>query len=280
MSSKQPALSLLETLDLVLLVFETGKAFLLTKLYLYIGTESRFKRCSAIATVLTVATAPFRGASGNRDFSKHVAYGTSRYRNARASARQLQFRARGITQLGGGYVKPATTHFEFLWYLHKTSGPDLALCLLPYSLAPGGTIPCPTPSGILQYLTINAGKKPEKVILLGDSAGGNLILGIFSHLLHPLPSIERLQLSGPLRGAALISPLGDFSTVSPTYARNRYKDLVDALVLEKWAACFMGIAEADEYNQPFRASSGWWKDLRNVVRDVLITAGADEVCVG
>ena len=39
---------------------------------------------------MTVATAPFRGESGNRDFSKHAAYGTSRYRHARASARKLQ----------------------------------------------------------------------------------------------------------------------------------------------------------------------------------------------
>lgn len=38
-------------------------------------------------------------------------------------------------------------------------------------------------------------------------------------------------------------------------------------------------ADTDNYNQPFRAPDSWWIDLNGAVRDVLITAGTDEVLV-
>ena len=41
----------------------------------------------------------------------------------------------------------------------------------------------------------------------------------------------------------------------------------------------MGDADADNYNEPFRAPSNWWEDLNLVVRNLLITAGSDEVLV-
>ena len=117
------------------------------------------------------------------------------------------------------------------------------------------------------------------MILVGDSAGGNLILGLLSHLLHPHPSLEPLVLPKPLLGAAVISPWGDFNTSAPSYTSNQYKDSVNAAVLQKWSDYFMGSAKADEYNQPFRAASSWWENLSGKVQNMLITAGSDEVLV-
>ena len=118
-----------------------------------------------------------------------------------------------------------------------------------------------------------------QIILCGDSAGGNLVLGLLSHLLHPHPSIPPLKLPQPLLGAALISPWGSFKTAASSYQRNRYKDSIDGSVLRKWSAYFMDDAAADNYNQPFRAPGSWWKELNSTVKDVIITAGADEVIV-
>lgn len=117
------------------------------------------------------------------------------------------------------------------------------------------------------------------MILCGDSAGGNLVLWLLSHLLHPHPSIPQLKLPKAMLGAALISPWGQFDTSAPSYPRNRYKDSIDAPVLQKWSAYFMGAADPDNYNQPFLAAAGWWAGLNEVVQDVRVTAGTDEVLV-
>lgn len=117
------------------------------------------------------------------------------------------------------------------------------------------------------------------MILCGDSAGGNLVLGLLSHLLHPNSSVTPVKLPGPFLGAALVAPWGDFRTIAPSYTRNAFKDSEDAIVLSKWAACYMGSACVDPYNQPFRASAAGWENTDSVVQHILVTAGMDEVFV-
>lgn len=115
------------------------------------------------------------------------------------------------------------------------------------------------------------------MILCGDSAGGNLILGLLSHLLHPHPSLPPLALREPLLGAALISPWGVFSTSAPSFTRNEEHDSVNGAILRKWSTYFTGGAPADNYNQPFLAPGSWWSHLNGLVQELLITAGTDEV---
>jgi len=204
-------------------------------------------------------------------------------------------------QIGGGYVKPVTTQLGLLWDIKTSLASKFAICLLSYSLAPEAQFPVQLQQAVhlLRNLVVDKGKTPENVriykeigrlsvlkadqhhqiILCGDSAGGNLVLGLLSHLLHPHPSITPLKLPSPLLGAALISPWGDFSTSALSYTRNGFKDSIDASVLQKWSAYFMDGADTDNYNQPFRAPDSWWIDLNGAVRDVLITAGTDEVLV-
>ncbi|KJA22172.1 hypothetical protein HYPSUDRAFT_41339 [Hypholoma sublateritium FD-334 SS-4] len=49
------------------------------------------------------------------------------------------------------------------------------------------------------------GVEPGNIQLVGDSAGGALIHGVFSHMLHPLAGIPELKLSGPFAGAYFMS---------------------------------------------------------------------------
>ena len=106
-----------------------------------------------------------------------------------------------------------------------------------------------------------------------------MVLGLLSHILHPNGLIAPVKLSESLLGVALVAPWGDFRTTAPAYSRNAYKDSDDAAVLSKWATWYMGRADADPYNQPFRASAPWWEHLESAVRSILITAGRDEVFV-
>ncbi|KAL8941267.1 MAG: hypothetical protein Q9211_001889 [Gyalolechia sp. 1 TL-2023] len=182
---------------------------------------------------------------------------------------------------GGGYVKPATTQLNLLWNIKQALPPTSAICLLSYSLAVDGQYPVQLHQAVLllKYLVLDQGKQPKNIALCGDSAGANLILGLLSHLLHPHPSLPPLTLPSPLLGAALISPWGDFSTRAPSFSHNTANDSINGATLRKWAACFMGGARADNYNQPFLAADYWWRGLQEVVHELLITAGTDEVLV-
>ena len=98
-------------------------------------------------------------------------------------------------------------------------------------------------------------------------------------MLHGKSSITPVKLPGPLLGVALIGPWGEFRTTAPAYTRNAFKDTEDAYALSKWAAYYLGNAEPDPYNQPFRTSAAWWENLNSVVQNIIITAGTDEVFV-
>ena len=130
---------------------------------------------------------------------------------------------------------------------------------------------------LLRYTLQHLGKKPSEIILGGDSAGGNLALGVLSHLSHPHPSITPIELTEPLRAAVLIAPWCSFDSTADSFRRNAYKDCIDASSLIPWSRAFMGQAPPDNYNQPLRAPADWWKDSK--AEEVLIIAGADEVLV-
>ena len=118
-----------------------------------------------------------------------------------------------------------------------------------------------------------------QIIIGGDSAGANLVLGLLSHALHPHSNIQPLNLSAPFRSATLLSPWGKFSTEADSYKRNAYTDLLSGDFLSIYAEAFMGDAPVDAYNQPFTAENEWWKGLESVVEDMLITAGTQEILV-
>lgn len=112
---------------------------------------------------------------------------------------------------------------------------------------------------------------------MGDSAGGQLGLGIASHLLHPHPSIAPLQLSAPLAGLALISPWVTPRTTAASVTRNASRDAVDKASLDKWGAYGLGSAAIDQYNAPVTASPPWWVGVEDVVNNIVVTGGRSEV---
>ncbi|KAF1961787.1 alpha/beta hydrolase fold protein [Byssothecium circinans] len=182
---------------------------------------------------------------------------------------------------GGGFVYPATTQFQFVYDVQKEAGDDTAGIVLSYSLAPGKPYPHQLKQAValMSHLINEAGKKPENIILVGDSAGANLILGVISHLLHPHPdpSIPPLHMDTPLKGALLVSPWTNFNPAAASYTTNRKKDFVNRYILAKWGRYYMGTASSDAYNQPGTATDKWWQGIDAKVRDVAITAGGNEV---
>ncbi|KAJ4362383.1 hypothetical protein N0V83_010476 [Neocucurbitaria cava] len=185
---------------------------------------------------------------------------------------------------GGGYVMPCGPgHMLWLDDLRKSLGPDVAAVLLAYDLAPEHKYPVQLRQAVelLRYLVETEGRSPSDLILGGDSAGGNLALGVLSHIAHPHPDVAPLSLPSKIHAAMLISPWCSLTnTHTPAYVTNAQRDMFDARTLSRWSAAFLDSDSpfaGDFYNEPVLASPEWWEPVADVVEEVLIWAGDNEI---
>ncbi len=116
-------------------------------------------------------------------------------------------------------------------------------------------------------------------MLAGDSAGGNLALGVLSHISRPHPQVPRLELAQKLCGLVLLSPWISFKCTSSSMRRNRMSDVILAKNLISWAEAFLGQdpRNSTPYSEPLTASAEWWKDA--AVEDILLVGGSYEIMV-
>lgn len=126
--------------------------------------------------------------------------------------------------------------------------------------------------------------KVPNVLLGGDSAGGNMTLGLLGHMLHPHPdaSVPRIDMSGgqhrQVKGAVLISPWTDpFGTHYASLRRNEAKDLLAESFLLRWSRTWVDGAPEDAYNRPNAAPEGWWTAVDTILERFVLVVGADEV---
>ncbi len=105
---------------------------------------------------------------------------------------------------GGAYLigSPAT-HRAITGHLAKRC--KLAVCALDYRLAPEHPFPAALDDGVAAYQALlNQGYRGEQIVLAGDSAGGNLALGLALRLKQAsLPMPSALVCFSPLTDASL-----------------------------------------------------------------------------
>jgi acetyl esterase/lipase len=109
-------------------------------------------------------------------------------------------------------------------------------------------------------------------------------MGFLGHLLHPHPKSETVpQVSLPegkkFLGVMVLSPWITFSTKADAFKRNKLKDICTTAALDRWSTSFMGDAKEDPYNQPLSAPKGWWTGCNNIVNEVFVGGGQDEVMI-
>ncbi|ORY16522.1 Alpha/Beta hydrolase protein [Clohesyomyces aquaticus] len=196
---------------------------------------------------------------------------------------------------GGGYTQSATPGYCHYWHCFAEESaslkgaPPASTLLLGYSLAPEAKYPTQLQeaAAALLHLVNVCGKSPANIFVAGDSAGGHLAITLLSHLLRPRSSIPEVTLSAPLRGLLLISPWVCFRTDYESFARNANKDMVEALMLRKWAAMYLdksnadpetdpGYVSGDAYSEPMSNDADWWKGADRVVSDVFVWTGGNE----
>lgn len=86
-----------------------------------------------------------------------------------------------------------------------------------YRLAPEHPFPAAPEDCLAAYrMLLDAGHRPEDIVVMGDSAGGNLALAVL-HLIRraglPMPS-----------GVIALSPITDFAQISATWRLNHWRD--------------------------------------------------------
>jgi acetyl esterase/lipase len=192
---------------------------------------------------------------------------------------------------GGGYVVPlhrgVAKWLDSLVETVKSQGHDFAVLSLAYGLAPENPYPqqMMEAAELLRYLVQIKGRDPASMMIGGESAGGHITLGLLSHMLHPHPKLEPLDLGGPLMGALVLTSLVDMRVNYDSVRHNAGKDLLDRRALDRYLPAFMGVKspseiKGDAWIEPRLAPPGWWHGLNRVVKSILVQGGGNEIMIG
>jgi acetyl esterase/lipase len=203
-----------------------------------------------------------------------------------------------LTVVGGGYTQPCQTgYLHYLYRLTKdmeakeNTKKSVSILLLAYTLVPEAHYPAQLNEAatVLSYLLSEKKQDPTSIMVGGDSAGGNLVVSLLSHILHPRPETPLVVLTAPLRGIFLCSPWVSFSTEHASYSRNAGKDTLVDSMLRRWGSMYLGMSEdgktnskaakTDSYNEPLQNEYVWWQGMHKVMREVFIWMGTDEIFI-
>ncbi|KAJ6089286.1 hypothetical protein N7467_004502 [Penicillium canescens] len=182
---------------------------------------------------------------------------------------------------GGGFGLPASMgHFKFYAQLIadlKARGKSVAVFSLTYTLSPIATYPTQLRQAVecLRHVLAQPNRSPSTVFMGGDSAGGNLVGGVLSHLAHPHPEIKPVELSSNLGGAVLVAPWTLLDTEFPDQEIYHGGDLITQAVAHPWSSAYLGKATRDYYTDLSTAPVDWYSTFP--VESVLITGGGNEI---
>ncbi|RAQ45599.1 lipase/thioesterase family protein [Aspergillus flavus] len=181
---------------------------------------------------------------------------------------------------GGGFCLPANVGYFKFWesliQCSSAAGKDLAVFAVAYTLAPNAQYPTQLIQSVegLRYILTETNRTPANILLGGDSAGGNLAVGVLSHLSSPHEAIAKLDVQEPLAGTVLIAPWTSLE-VSTDTKMNCLGDVITPDVAKPWSQAYLGRAKHDYYTDASTAPSSWFKNLKN--QQILVLAGQNEI---
>ncbi|KAK2807028.1 hypothetical protein FQN50_005602 [Emmonsiellopsis sp. PD_5] len=183
---------------------------------------------------------------------------------------------------GGGFALPANMgYFQFFAQVIKhmqQRGKPLAVFFATYTLTPHAVYPTQIRQAVecLRYILETTGREPGNVFLGGDSAGGNVVGAVLSHIAHPHSQIDRLSVSQNLGGAVLMSPWTHMAAERPVgHVVDSQGDLITEAVEMPWRTSYMGNSKRDYYTDLSMAPKDWYSSF--TVNSVLILGGGNEI---
>lgn len=181
---------------------------------------------------------------------------------------------------GGGYVLdilfPEVTFIASLY--QQVANPRLSVLMLDYSTAPTHQYPVAIREAVDLYRQLTEMDLCTNIILLGDSAGGNLALTLTAHYHYTHPEIPSLSGSIAPKALILISPwLNLIPERKGSYEKNESKDCMTHAILERWAKLYAPSEEdrASMWCSPLHAAPEIWKDC--LPEQTLMLWGQNEV---
>ncbi|KAH9475180.1 Putative steryl acetyl hydrolase mug81 [Psilocybe cubensis] len=185
---------------------------------------------------------------------------------------------------GGTYCLPLQDFAASFWKytieeLRNRTNKNIGFVALNYSLIPTAYFPTQLKQTVIavQHL-ISKGVKPENIQMAGESAGGALILQLFSHILHPVPGVPLLPKGIQFASACIMSPWVTLTADSGSHAANSDKDVLPA---SAWA--YLGqqslpsvSSTTQAYLEALKAPEGWFEGIDCSVQRILITVGENE----
>jgi len=163
---------------------------------------------------------------------------------------------------GGGYSFYPEAYANFIALIALAT--KARTFALDYSLAPEHRFPTQLQEGIAAYKwLLKQGIDPEKLVIAGDSAGGNLTLAV-------LLAVRDSQLPQPALAIAL-SPPTDFESEYLSMTANSDSDWITREMLVKWADWF---CDAGERRNPL--VSPLWGNLQGLPT-IYLQAGTGEI---
>lgn len=182
---------------------------------------------------------------------------------------------------GGGFCLPANAGYFKFWAdvvaSSRAAGKDVAVFALTYTLAPHARYPTQLTQAVeaLRYVLDQKRHRPSQIFLGGDSAGGNLAVGVLSHLAHPHPAIKELKLEEPLAGTAVIAP---WTSLDENHSQEKVYsggDLITPFVGKPWSRHYLNGTARDYYTDASLAPSSWFETYP--VKQILVLGGGNEV---
>lgn len=184
--------------------------------------------------------------------------------------------------VGGGYgYGQVNSYFPVLLNLYDklaaVSCPT-SILFLDYSLTPAAKYPTQLVEAaqIYNYLINDLKIAPARIIVGGDSAGGNLTLQLFRHIAEPRADIP-ITFSASSRPAKCIlcSPWVSLKHESPSFETNKKTDVMVREKAEWYAKRWKG-DHSDVFTDPIDAPVDSWK---SILPATLVVSGELEIFI-
>lgn len=179
----------------------------------------------------------------------------------------------------------AAGHVPFALSCGAASGAR-EVVFLEYSLAPEHKYPVQLVQAVasLRYLLETVKLNPEDIIVAGDSAGGNMVGSLLTHLAKPSPYADPIDLSGgQLRAALFACPWTLMNVHQASFETNHGRDYLDRSQAisfkEAWepkeGEVWVDIGGAEDAKQVWGRVFGG--DLGGLVKRAMVVVGGAEV---
>jgi acetyl esterase/lipase len=185
---------------------------------------------------------------------------------------------------GGGYAMPGLdVHAQMLqrwvnWYDGKLAIFAPSYTLTPHAVYPQAFGECVEAT---RYILEGVGKDKD-VVIGGDSAGGQLVVAVLSHVSGHQHSnsalVKPLDLKGKkLKSAIVIAPWASSDSKKfPTAHELSYTDTVSPYIASYWSGLYKNGRDDDEFIVPEIAEPSWWSGLGNSLESLLVLVGEHE----